>query len=174
MSMSRLESLESLLVDGLKDLLDAEKKLVEALPAMAKMAATPQLRAEFHEHIGRTEEHIVRLLAALHSLGAVNLWKRCAAMECLIDSTLELANDDAAGPVTDAALIGSVQKIVHYEMAAYGTAKTYAEEMDYDDVASLMGLTLEEEHGANDRFARIAEDVVNMTARDHEEPDIRN
>ncbi len=161
--MARLESLDSLLVDGLKDLLDAERKLAEALPQMARMAVTPGLRKAFEDLIGHAEHHEARLREALQTLGASSLWKRCAAMECLIDSTLDLANDDAAGPVTDAALIGCAQKIVHYEIAAYRTVKTYAEEIGYDEVAGLIGQTLEDAHKADRRFTHLTESIVSMT-----------
>jgi len=121
-----LKSLRDLYVDELKDLYSAEKQLVKALPKMAKNASNPELSQAFSDHLEETEGHVERLEQILEELGERPGGKKCVGMEGLIEEAKELLEEDAAEDVLDAGLISKAQHVEHYEMAGYGTVRTYA------------------------------------------------
>jgi ferritin-like metal-binding protein YciE len=160
-----MESLHELLVHEVKDLYSAENQLVKALPRMAKNAHNAELRQAFEQHLRQTEEHARRLERVAERLEAKPRGKKCVGMEGLIEEGKELLSEDAEAEVLDAGLIGAAQKVEHYEIAAYGTARAHAEQLGYQDVASTLQKTLDEESEANELLTAIAERMVNARAQ---------
>jgi ferritin-like metal-binding protein YciE len=167
--MAKMNSLEPVLVDELRDLMDAEKQLTKALPKMARGAESDELRTAFEDHLEETRNHVERLTEALRAIGANGRGKKCKGMEGLIEEGSEHLEEDAEPSVRDAMLIGAAQKVEHYEIAAYGTARTHATQLGYEDVARLLEATLEEEKAADVKLSSIAENAVNMEAADEDE-----
>lgn len=157
--MNSPKNLHDVFVDELKDLHNAEQQLIKALPRMAAAATHEELKAAFREHFEQTQVHVLRLdhiarLLDLHLTG-----KKCPAMEGLItegEEKLEASGDDSA---KDASLICAAQKIEHYEMAGYGTVRTYARLLGYAEVASILQRTLDEEGATDKRLTYIAESI---------------
>jgi ferritin-like metal-binding protein YciE len=161
----KLESLRELLVHELEDLYDAEGQLVKALPKMAKAAAFPQLRQGFEQHLEQTKEHVNRLEKAFQMLGEGAKAKKCKGMAGLIKEGQEIVKEDDADDATrDAGLISAAQRVEHYEIAAYGTARTYAKTLGESDVANLLQMTLEEEAETDKKLTSIAEGAINVEA----------
>ncbi len=161
----KITSLEDMLLDCLRDLYSAETQLVKALPKMAKAASTDELRDAFEEHLEQTKGHVERLEQAIDQLGGKARGKKCAAMEGLIEEGKELIGQDVESEsVMDAGLIGAAQKVEHYEIASYGTARTWAQMLGQDEVADLLQQTLDEEKQADDLLNKIAETMVNERA----------
>jgi len=164
----KLTSMEGLLTHELKDLYNAEKQLTKALPKLAKAAHEPELKQAFQEHLEETRHQIERLDQIFEQLGQSPGRMKCEAMEGLIaeaDTLLDMGGDEA---VLDAALIGACQRVEHYEIAAYGTARTYAEILGMNDAARLLQETLDEEHKANDKLNQLALQNVNQHAVAHD------
>lgn len=162
--MSNVPTLQALLIDELKDLFNAENQLIKALPKMARAASHPDLKAGFTAHLEQTREHTRRLTQALKVLGLPPKGKPCHAMQGLVeegDEAIELKGPDA---VRDAALIGAAQRVEHYEIAGYGTARAFAEALGEDRVAALLQATLDEEGETNRRLTEISS-TVNAEAR---------
>jgi ferritin-like metal-binding protein YciE len=159
-----MESLKELYVEELKDLYSAEKQLVKALPRMAKNATNPELQEAFTKHLEETEGHVERLEQIFEMLGERAGGKKCKGMEGLIEEAKELLQEDAAEEVLDAGLISKAQHVEHYEIAGYGTVRTYAQQLGLDDQAELLQETLEEESKANELLTQIAESSVNLEA----------
>ena len=159
-----MESLRELYLDELKDLYSAEKQLVKALPKMVKNASNPQLKKAFSDHLDQTEGHVERLEKIFDMLDETGRGKKCKGMEGLIEEAKELLEEDASEAVLDAGLISKAQHVEHYEMAGYGTVRTYAEQLGFDDQAKLLQQTLDEEGEANDLLTQIAESSVNVDA----------
>jgi ferritin-like metal-binding protein YciE len=160
-----MESLHDLLVHSLKDLYSAEKQLVKALPRMAKAVEDPQLKRAFEQHLRETEGHVTRLERLGEEMGIAVRGKKCVGMEGLIEEGKELLAEDAETDVLEAALIGAAQKVEHYEMATYGTARAHAEQLGLTGAARLLQQTLDEESAANEKLTQIAESRVNRQAR---------
>ncbi len=159
-----MESLKELYVDELKDLYSAEKQLVKALPKMAKNATNAELKDAFTTHLQETEGHVERLEQIFEMLGERPGGKKCKGMEGLIEEAKELLEEDATEEVLDAGMISKAQHVEHYEMAGYGTVRTYARMLGLDDQADLLQETLDEEGHANDLLTQIAESSVNLEA----------
>jgi ferritin-like metal-binding protein YciE len=160
-----MENLQELFEHEIKDLYSAEKQLVKALPRMAKAAASEELATAFEEHLGQTEEHVARLEKILGELDAsTNRVPKCKGMEGLIEEGKEILEDDVAEHVIDAALIGAAQRVEHYEIAAYGTARALALELGMDKAAKLLQKTLDEESAADRKLTEIAETLANERA----------
>ena len=159
-----MESLKELYVEELKDLYSAEKQLVKALPKMAKNATNPQLKKAFTDHLQETEGHVARLEEIFEMLGESNRGKKCKGMEGLIEEAKELLEEDAAEEVLDAGMISKAQHVEHYEIAGYGTVRTYAQQLGFDQQAELLQETLDEESKANELLTQIAESSVNIEA----------
>ncbi len=162
----KLTSLNDLFAQDLKDLYSAENQLVKALPKMAKGASSPDLRAAFEEHLEQTREHVARLERVCEIVGITPKGKKCAAMEGLVEEGSELlkAKADIEPEVMDAALIAAAQKAEHYEIAAYGTARTYAKLLGYPEAAMILQQTLDEE-GQTDKLLTKLSQRKNVKAK---------
>lgn len=156
--------LEELLQDELKDLYSAENQIIKALPKMAKAAASPELRRAFERHLEETRRQVERLDEIGAELEMKMTGKKCKGMEGLIAEGKELLEEDLPEEALDAGLIGAAQKVEHYEIAAYGTARTHAEMLGYRRVAKLLQQTLNEEGAADKKLTQLAESVVNYEA----------
>ncbi len=163
--MAKMQTLEDMYMDLLKDLYSAEKQLVKALPKMAKAADASDLQDAFQEHLQQTEGHVNRLEQIFSQMEGSPRGKKCVGMEGLIKEGGELMKEDAEPEVMDAGLIAAAQKVEHYEIAGYGTARTWAQRLGYDDAARTLQQTLDEESMANEKLTRIAESHVNVEAQ---------
>lgn len=164
-----LNTLEDLYVDELKDLYNAEKQIVKALPKMVKKASSPELRNAFAEHLELTRGHVQRLEQIFQERGMAARGKTCKGMEGLLEEGKELMEEDAEPSVMDAGLIAGAQRVEHYEMAAYGSVRTYAETLGYEEAANLLQQTLDEEGEADKKLTQIAENTINVEAAEGEE-----
>jgi len=162
--MASLESLSDLLHDELKDIYDAEKQLTKALPKLAKKATSEELRQAFEEHLQQTEQHIERLEQAFEQLELPARGKPCEGMKGLIREGQEMIGEAEDDATRDALMIASAQKVEHYEIASYGSARTWANLLGKTEVASLLEETLEEEKETDKRLTSIAESIVNPEA----------
>ena len=156
--------LEELLEDELKDLFNAENQLVKALPKMAKAAGSPELRRAFEKHLEETKRHVERLNQIGESLEMRLTGKKCKGMEGLIEEGKEVMQEDLDEDAMDAGLIGAAQKVEHYEIAAYGTARTHASLLGYNKVAKLLQQTLDEEGATDKKLTALAESIINVEA----------
>jgi ferritin-like metal-binding protein YciE len=162
--MAAVQSLRAHLVDELIDLLDAENQLTKALPKLADSATSKPLRTAFQNHLKETRGHIARLTEALENLGERPASKTCKAMKGLLDEGESMMKKTPAGSLRDAVMITGAQKVEHYEMASYGTARTYAHVLGEKTVARLLAQTLKEEKFADRKLTQIAEGAVNEHA----------
>ena len=163
--MVALNNLNDLLIDQLKDLYNAESQLTKALPKMMKAAKNTELRKAFETHLAQTEEHVNRLEKVFQSLGEKAKGKTCHAMKGLIEEGAEAIKEDAEPSVKDAALIAAAQRVEHYEIAAYGTVRRYAEQLGQKEAANLLNKTLQEEGDTDKLLTKIAEAHVNIMAQ---------
>ena len=159
-----MESLEDLYVEELRDLYNAENQLTKALPRMAKKATSGELTTAFESHLGETKVQIERLDQIFKKLGKKPTGKKCAAMEGLIEEGKELMAEDMDEDVMDAALISAAQKVEHYEIASYGTVRTYAKLLGDNEAARLLQQTLDEEGAADKKLTKLAESGINIEA----------
>jgi ferritin-like metal-binding protein YciE len=162
--MPALHSLHDLLVDEIKDLFYAENALVKALPRMARAATNDQLRAGFRDHLKETKVHVARLKHVARLLSATPTGKVCHAIVGLVREGDEAIKTAAPEAVRDANLIGAAQRIEHYEIAAYGTARAFAQQLGEIEVAALLQETLDEEGGANRTLTTISRQVNDEAA----------
>lgn len=154
-----IRSLEDLLIHELQDLYDAEHQLTKALPKMAQSASSRNLKSAFEKHLTQTEGHIKRIEQAFTELGQSAKRKPCVAMQGLVKEGEETMSEDMDGAVMDAALIASAQRVEHYEMAGYGTARTFAYQLGYSEVANLLQQTLDEEEQTDKTLSQIANTI---------------
>jgi ferritin-like metal-binding protein YciE len=159
-----MQSLQDLLVEELKDLYNAENQLVKALPRMAKKASNEQLRQAFETHLKETEGHVDRLAQVFEALGEKAKGKKCHAMEGLVEEAKEMMGEDMDDDVMDAALIAAAQKVEHYEIASYGTVRTYAQLLGNKEAARLLQQTLDEEGKTDKLLSKLAESSINVEA----------
>ncbi|MCU1300780.1 MAG: ferritin-like protein [Candidatus Sulfotelmatobacter sp.] len=159
-------SLRDLYTDELRDLYNAETQLVKALPKMAKAAANDQLREAFEEHLRQTSEHVSRLEQIFEQLGEKASGKKCVGMEGLVKEGSEMIKEDYPEEVKDAGIIGAAQRVEHYEMAGYGTARAFAEILGENDHVSLLEQTLEEEKQADEKLTQLAEQINPQAAEE--------
>jgi ferritin-like metal-binding protein YciE len=159
-----LASLRDLYVNELRDLYSAENQIVKALPKMIKAASSPQLKRALEEHLEITERQVERLERIFEKLDEKPKGKKCVAMEGLIEEGKELISEDADDSVRDAGLICAAQKVEHYEMAGYGTVRTFARMMGDEEAAELLQQTLDEEGDADKRLTALAENISNPRA----------
>jgi ferritin-like metal-binding protein YciE len=152
------------LVDELVDLRDAEHQLTKALPKLAKSATSRALGAAFQRHLKETHRHIKRIDQALRGLGEKPKSKTCKAMQGLLEEGRDHMGEAPVGPLRDAVMITGAQKVEHYEMASYGTARTYARVLGEAEVARLLEQTLKEEKAADRTLTTIAKGSVNQSA----------
>ncbi|HUB68715.1 MAG TPA: ferritin-like domain-containing protein [Candidatus Methylacidiphilales bacterium] len=153
----KVTTLHELFLDQLRDLYSAETQLTKALPEMAEAANDATLKQGFETHLEETKGHVRRLEQIFSALGEKPTGKTCQAMEGLIKEGKETINEDATPEVKDAALIAAGQRVEHYEIAGYGTVRTYAELMGHSDAASLLQQTLDEEDETNKKLTAAAE-----------------
>lgn len=159
-----MNPLEELLIDELKDLYNAENQIIKALPKMAKAAGSPDLRRAFERHLEETRRQVERLDQIGEQLEARLTGKKCHGMEGLIDEGKEIMSQDLEENALDAGLIGAAQKVEHYEIAAYGTARAHAEMLGYTKVARLLQQTLNEEGATDKKLTQLAENIINVEA----------
>jgi ferritin-like metal-binding protein YciE len=162
----KIESLNELLAEELKDIYSAEKQLLRAMPKMAKKATSPELKTALQEHLEVTKRQIERLEQVFQSLGKPAKAKTCKAMQGLIEEATEIMEEDADDAVLDAGIIAAAQKVEHYEIASYGTVRTWARLCGAEEAAGLLQETLDEEGEADQRLTQLAESIVNPEAED--------
>jgi ferritin-like metal-binding protein YciE len=153
------KALKELYIDELKDIYNAENQLVKALPKMAKAANSEELRTGFEEHLEQTRGHVQRLEQIFKALGEKPSGKKCKAMEGLVGEGAETMGEDYEDDVMDAALISAAQRVEHYEIAAYGTVRTYAELLGEDTAVQLLEQTLEEEKETDQKLTDMASEI---------------
>jgi ferritin-like metal-binding protein YciE len=156
--------LEELLIDELKDIYNAENQIVKALPKMARAASSPDLRRAFERHLEETRRQVERLDQIGEQLEVKLTGKKCHGMEGLIEEGREIMSEDLEAPALDAGLIGAAQKVEHYEIAAYGTARAHAEMLGYTKIARLLQQTLNEEGATDKKLTQLAENIINVEA----------
>ena len=161
--MAEEKAFTELFEDQIKDLYSAEKQIVQALPKMAKSATNPQLRAGFEKHLEETRGHVTRLEQIADELGFSPRGKKCKGCEGLIEEGKE-AMEEFEGDVLDAALIGAAQRVEHYEMAGYGTARAHAALLGFTKAAKLLQQTLDEETRTDKKLSQLADSIVNVEA----------
>ena len=159
-----LDSLEKLFIDELKDIYNAEKQITRALPKMAKTAESPELQQAFTKHLKETEGQIQRLERIFQELGQAVRGKKCKGMEGLLEEGKEKMEEEDKGPLLDAALVASAQKVEHYEIAAYGCLRTYAELLGLSQAQQLLQQTLEEEEATDKKLTELGESAINEAA----------
>ena len=172
--MPTLDTLRKLLQEELKDLYDAEKQLIRALPKLAKKATAPELRQALEEHLSQTEQHVARIEQAFDQLDMPNRGKKCKGMQNLIAEGDEMIAEAEDGPARDAVMIAAARKVEHYEIASYGTVRTWATLLGNSKIAALLETTLDEEKDADTRLTSIAESQVNDEAAAEDELDERS
>jgi ferritin-like metal-binding protein YciE len=160
----KLNSLDDLLVEQLEDLYDAEKQLVKALPKMAKAAGNDSLRRGFEEHLEQTKGHVNRLEKVFKDLGKSARTKTCEAMKGLVEEAEDFLDESAQPPVRDAGLIACAQRVEHYEIAGYGTVRTWCQQLGHAECARLLQQTLDEEAATDRKLTQIAESMSNRQA----------
>jgi ferritin-like metal-binding protein YciE len=154
-----LNTLEDLLVHELQDLYDAEHQLTKALPKMAEEASSSELKNGFNTHLKETENQIKRLEQVFQAMGQKAERKTCQAMQGLIKEANETIKEKMSDDVKDAALIASAQRVEHYEIAGYGTARTFAEVLGMNEVAKMLQQTLDEESATDEKLNKVAKTI---------------
>ncbi len=160
----KLETLTDLYVHQLKDLYSAEKQLIKALPKMAKAATNAKLRAGFEQHLEETKEHAARLEQLLSAHGKSTRGPKCKAMEGLLEEGADLIEEEADPEVLDAGLIGAAQKVEHYEIAGYGTARSFAQIIGDKEGQKILQTTLDEEGATDAKLSELALSEINVAA----------
>lgn len=160
----KVTTLDELLEDELKDIYSAETQLIKALPNMAKAAESNDLRAAFEQHLEQTRVHAQRIEQICSDLKTAPHGKNCAGMEGLIKEGEEVIQSDAESEPKQAALIGAAQRVEHYEIAAYGTARAHARQLGYLKAVELLSQTLEEEKETDKKLTQVAENRINVKA----------
>ena len=158
-----LDSLDSLFVEELKDIYNGEKQILKALPRMAKAAASAELQQAFTKHLKETEGQVQRLERILTDLGQPVRGKQCKGLSGILEEGKEKLEEDQ-GPLLDAALIASAQKVEHYEIATYGCLRTYAQLLGHSGAAKLLEQTLAEEEAADQTLTELGEGGLNEAA----------
>jgi ferritin-like metal-binding protein YciE len=160
----KVTTLDELLEDELKDIYSAETQLIKALPKMVKAAESNDLRAAFEKHLEQTRVHAERIEEICSDLKTTPRGKSCAGMEGLLKEGEEIIQSEAQSETKQAALIGAVQRVEHYEIAAYGTARAHARQLGYLKAVELLSKTLDEEKETDKKLTKVAENRVNVKA----------
>jgi ferritin-like metal-binding protein YciE len=166
--MMKDNTLRELFLDELRDLYDAENRIVKALPKMVKAAESEELRSGFEQHLEQTKGHVERLKQILTSLDEKASGKKCPGMVGILEEGEELMDEDYEGSVKDAALISAAQRVEHYEIAAYGCVHAWAEELGENEAAELLEKTLTEEKETDAKLTELAEQI-NTSANEEEQ-----
>jgi ferritin-like metal-binding protein YciE len=161
---AEMNPLQELLIDELKDIYNAETQIVKALPKMAKAASSPELKRAFEKHVIETKRQVERLDQIGAALGVKMTGKKCRGMEGLIEEGKEIMAEDLDDNAIDAGLIGAAQKVEHYEIAAYGTARTHASLLGLNKIARLLQQTLDEEGNTDKKLTALADSIINVEA----------
>jgi ferritin-like metal-binding protein YciE len=160
----KLESLNDLYLAELKDLYSAEDQIVSALPKIIGKVQSPGLRQALEKHLEETRGHVSRLEQVFEMSGQPAKKQKCKGMEGLLDEGDELIGKDATPAVRDAAIIAACQRVEHYEMAAYGTVRTYADQLGLNRASTMLQETLDEESAADEKLTLLAKQGINMQA----------
>ena len=160
----KLDTLKTLYIDELRDIYNAENQLLKALPKMAKAASSEELKDAFEKHLEQTKGHVQRLEEVFQDIGETPKGKTCKAMKGLIEEGSEILKEEGEESVIDAAIIVAAQKVEHYEIAGYGSVRTFAQLLGKDRSAELLQATLDEESEANELLNNLAEEIVNPEA----------
>jgi ferritin-like metal-binding protein YciE len=163
--MAQEKTLQDLFHDTLKDIYFAEKKILGALPKMAKAAQSEELRAAFEKHEGETEEHVERLEKVFAAIDEKPRGKTCDAIVGIIEEGQEVMKEYKGTPALDAGLLAAAQAVEHYEISRYGTLKTWANELGLEEAVDLLDATLGEEKQTDETLTEIAESAVNQHAQ---------
>jgi ferritin-like metal-binding protein YciE len=163
--MAKEKTLQELFHDTLKDIYFAEKKILTALPKMAKAAQSEDLKAAFEKHESETEEQVARLEQVFKSIGETPKGKTCDAIMGILDEGKEIMDEYKDMPALDAGLLAAAQAVEHYEISRYGTLKCWASELGYRDAVKLLDATLNEEKKTDAALTQLAESEVNMHAQ---------
>jgi ferritin-like metal-binding protein YciE len=163
-----MDNLQELYVEELKDLYSAENQILKGLPRMIKAATHPQLKRAFTKHEKQTREQVKRLERICKSLGEKPTGKKCVGMEGLIEEAKDLIKEKPEKSVLDAGLISAAQHVEHYEMAGYGTCRTWARLLGYEAHADLLQKTLDEEKQTDLDLTALAESIINIDAEEAE------
>jgi ferritin-like metal-binding protein YciE len=161
---TKLRSLDELFVEQLEDLYDAENRLTKALPEMADAAHSSELKQAFQSHLRETEGHVQRLEEVFRMVGKKAKATTCEAMKGLLTEGEQMIKAKGDDNVKDAALIAAAQRVEHYEIAGYGTLRTFAKRLGYDEAAGILQKTLDEEGAADKKLSSIAESSINWRA----------
>src|SRR5436190_1408237 len=159
------KKLDDLFHDTLKDIFYAEKKILTALPKMAKAAQNEDLKAAFEKHEGETEEQVTRLEQIFEAIDKKPQGKKCPAIDGIIEEGQEIIKEYKGSPALDAGLLAAAQAVEHYEISRYGTLRTWAEELGLSQAVQLLGATLEEEKNTDETLTELAEVCVNQEAQ---------
>jgi ferritin-like metal-binding protein YciE len=159
------KTLDELFHETLKDIYYAEKKILTALPKMAKAAQSEELQAAFEKHEGETEGQVDRLEKVFELINQPAKGKTCDAINGMIDESKEVMKEFRGSAALDAALLAAAQAVEHYEISRYGTLKTWAKELGLDDAVSLLDETLQEEKKTDEALTELAESAVNQEAQ---------
>jgi ferritin-like metal-binding protein YciE len=162
--MAKPKMLQDLFLDSLKDIYFAEKKILTALPKMAKAAQSADLQAAFQKHEGETEQQVSRLEQVFKSIGETPKGKTCDAIMGILDEGKEIMDEYKGMPALDAGLLAAAQAVEHYEISRYGTLKCWASELGYKDAVKLLDATLNEEKKTDAALTQLAEGEVNIHA----------
>lgn len=157
-------SLEDLFVNQIEDLYDAEKRITKALPKMIDAASSPNLKQALQKHLTETQQQVDRLERVFQQINRTPERETCEAMKGLLSEGEEMVSAEGASDVKDAAIIAAAQRVEHYEISGYGTARTFAQRLGYSDAALLLQNTLQEEVAADKKLTEIAESSVNVRA----------
>jgi len=160
----KLDNLRKLFVEELRDLYSAENQLVKALPKMATGARSEDLKQALEDHLEQTQGHVERLEEVFEQLDETPKGKTCKAMKGLVEEGSEILEEDGEDSVIDAGIIAAAQKVEHYEIASYGTVRTWARLLGENEAAELLQETLDEEGEANKLLNNLAQDIVNPEA----------
>lgn len=161
----KINSLHELYVTELKDLYDAESRITKALPKMAEAAHSQELRNAFEQHLEQTRRHTQRLEQIFQELNESPKGEKCKGIQGIIDEGEDIMDEDAPASVADAALIAAAQRVEHYEIAAYGTVRTFATRLGFQGQARLLNETLQEEGATDKKLTSLAESYINEEAR---------
>ena len=160
----KLDTLQKLYINELRDLYNAENQLLKALPKMAKAASSQELKDAFEKHLEQTETHVERLEGIFQELDQNPKGKTCHGVKGLIEEGSEILAEEGDASVLDAGIIVAAQKVEHYEIAGYGSVRTFAELLGQKKAAELLQTTLDEESEANELLTGLAESIVNPEA----------
>jgi ferritin-like metal-binding protein YciE len=163
-SQNTFNTLNDLLIEQLQDLYDAEHRLIEALPKMRDAATSSELKNAFDMHLDETKNHVRRLENVFSQLGVEAERQTCPAMKGLIKEGQEMIDADGDPGVKDSALIAAAQRVEHYEMAGYGSVRTFARRLGLGQIADTLQMTLEEEGAADKKLTQVAQDLTPMGA----------